>query len=122
MKSIGSICLLIGLNAFGQTRPTLQEVSQKLNKELPENYDHATRLVSTSVENNNFYYHFILKATVEEYQKALPMVQSQIMKTVCSRPREKTLLKDYKANIIYRYESEKGTSLGEFMVRPEHCR
>lgn len=116
------IFLLMALNTFAQTSgQSLQELSAKINKTLPEIYDHATKLMSTTVENNNFYYHFMLKATKKEYKGALPHVQAQILKTICSKPTERTILLGHKANIVYRYENDKGQSLGEFMVRPSHC-
>ncbi|MCM2349391.1 MAG: hypothetical protein NDI69_05165 [Bacteriovoracaceae bacterium] len=116
------IFLLMALNTFAQTSgQSLQELSAKINKTLPEIYDHATKLMSTTVENNNFYYHFMLKATKKEYQGALPHVQAQILKTICSKATERGILLGHKANIVYRYENDKGQSLGEFMVRPGHC-
>ncbi len=102
-------------------RPSLKEYSDKINKTLPEVYDPVTKLISSSVDNNNFSYHFILAATRTEFKNALPKVRTQILTSVCSAPREKFILKEYKANIIYRYESLRGESLGEFMVKPEHC-
>lgn len=102
--------------------PNLNEISLKINKTLPQIYDHVTKLVSTSVENNNFSYHFILKATPSEYKLALPMVRSQILKTICSKKTEKSILLDYNTNIVFRYESDKGQTLGEFMVKPDHCK
>lgn len=88
---------------------------------MPQIYDHATKLITTSVENNNFYYHFLVGATKKEYDFFLPKVKSQILKTICLRKTERTILIEVNANIIYRYESDKGISLGEFMVPPEHC-
>lgn len=102
-------------------RPTLNDLSQKMNKELPEVWDHVTKLMSTTVENNNFYYHFKLNATQAEYDKFMPKVKAQVLSSVCSKAREKVLLRDYRANLIYRYESVKGISLGEFMIKAEHC-
>lgn len=48
------IMFLLTLNcALAQLdRPSLKEVSQEVNRSLPQVYDHATKLVSTSVENN----------------------------------------------------------------------
>ncbi len=106
--------------AKGQS-PSLNELSVKINKELPEIYDHATKLVGTTVQDKNFYFHFILRASPEEYKWALPKVKTQVLKTICSGKREKELLLLHKANIIYRYESDKGQSLGEFMITPSHC-
>lgn len=111
--------LLLICSAHAQN---LEEFSQKLNKELPQNYDHITRLQRTTVENNNFYYHFIVGVTQEEHDRVNPKVKAQILKTICSKPREKALLKNYKANIVYKYENDKGQSLGEFMVKPDHCK
>jgi hypothetical protein len=103
------------------SRPSLKDISTEENKSLPQIYDHATKLNTTSVENNNFYYHFLVGATQMEFDLALPKVKAQILKTICSRKIERSILKEHKANIIYRYESDKGLSLGEFMVKPEHC-
>lgn len=114
--------LLIVFPAISQpTKPTLEEISRKINKELPLDYDHATKLVATTVQNTNFYYHFTIKANLEEYKLAFPKVKAQILKTICSQPREFSILKNYKADIVYKYENEKGSTLGEFMVKPEHC-
>lgn len=101
---------------------TLSAFSVTTNKTLPEKYDNITVLRSTTVENNNFYYHFLLNANHDEFKMALPKVHSQILKTVCGQSRERTILKGFKANLIYRYENQKGQSLGEFMVQPSHCK
>ena len=116
------LCYLICLSAFGQVvRPSLTELSVNINKDLPEVWDHATTLLRTTVENNNIYYHFVLKASEEEFKWALPKVKAQVLKSICSKGREKSILKDYRANIVYRYESDKGPTLGEFMVKSDHC-
>lgn len=104
-----------------QTQMSLEEVSVKLNKDLPENYDQVTRLRKTTVENNHLIYNFLLNADQAEFDRALPKVKAQVMKTICSKPREKQILKGHKASIVYRYENLKGQSLGEFMIAPSHC-
>lgn len=117
------LCLiLISFSALAQLPASdLKSYSDKLNKELPEVLDHATKLIRTTVENNQIYYHFLLKASNEEYAWALPKVKSQVLKTICHQGREKIILKNFKANLIYKYENEKGQALGEFMIRPSHC-
>lgn len=100
---------------------TLEELSGKVNKDLPEVYDHATKLMRTSVENGNFVYQFIIGANKEEYALAMPKVRTQVMSTICKHGREKSILTLHKANIVYRYENVKGQSLGEFMIPTEHC-
>ncbi|WPU66649.1 hypothetical protein [Peredibacter starrii] len=92
-----------------------------MNKELPEIYDHMTKLMRTSVENNNFKYQFLINADQKEYNWALPKVRSQILSNICKNSRQKAILKNYSANIVYSYENVKGQSLGEFMVKPDHC-
>lgn len=99
----------------------LRSYSAEINKSLPENFDPVTRLRTTTVQNNNLYYHFLVKVSQEEFKEALPKVRGQILRTICSQSREKRGLKTYRANLVYQYENEKGQSLGEFMVRPEHC-
>lgn len=117
-----ALALAISLNAYAQDkRLTLKEYSEKINKSLPEVYDPVTKLISTTVENNNLNYHFILAASRSEFTQVLPKVRSQILKSVCSSVRDKMILKEYKANLIYRYDNIKGESLGQFMVKPEHC-
>lgn len=101
--------------------PSLKEFSEKMNSSLPEVFDHATKLMTTTVDNNNFNYHFVLNATKDEFKFAFPKVKTQILKTICSRSQERSILKNYKANIVYRYETLKGETLGQFMVKPEHC-
>ena len=114
--------LLISIPTLAQTgSPDLKAYSVNMNKSLPEIFDHATKLMTTTVENNNFYYHFMLKATREEFAGALPKVQNQVLKTICTQSRERPILVRYKANLIYRYENDKGQSLGEFMIQPSHC-
>lgn len=108
----------------GQTdssRPSLEEVSVKVNKKLPKKYDHITKLIKTSITNNVFYYHFLVGATREEYKQAEPLVRTQILKTICSKTPERTILLKHKANIVFQYETPNGESLGQFMVKPEHC-
>lgn len=100
---------------------SLSAYSQTLNKELPEKFDNITVLRTSTVENNHLYYHFVLNATPEEFQGAFPKVKAQILKTICGQSREKQVLKGFKANLVYRYENQKGQSLGEFMVQPSHC-
>lgn len=104
------------------TASTLEEVSLKVNKDLPEIYDHATKLMRTTVENGSFVYHFIVGANKEQYAFAMPKVRTQVMSTVCQHAREKKILGDHNANVVYRYENEKGQSLGEFMIPAGHCR
>ena len=103
------------------SRPSLKDISTEENKSLPQIYDHATKLTTTTVEHNNFYYHFLVAATQKEFDFALPKVKAQILRTICSRKTERTILKEHNAVIVYRYESDKGLSLGEFMVKPQHC-
>lgn len=100
---------------------SLEELSQKLNKELPEIYDHATKLMRTTVENNNFKYHFIVGGSKAEFENAFPKVKAQILKTICSHRREKSILIVHKAGIVYSYENVAGQSLGEFLVKPDFC-
>lgn len=122
MKIFFKIVIGMSLLNFAQAMtPPLSELSTKINKDLPEVYDHATKLVGTTVQDKNFYFHFILKASHEEYQWALPKVKAQVLKTICSGKREKEILIRHKANIIYRYENDKGQTLGEFMITPSHC-
>lgn len=117
-----AILFVFSVNTSASNPPkTLAEISANLNKSLPEIFDLVTKLVSTSVENNNFKYHFIIKANHKEYSWALPKVKSSILETICSRPREKLLLKQHRANIVYSYENVEGHFLGQFMVKPEHC-
>ncbi len=104
------------------TDANLLAYSSKLNTNLPEVYDHATKLMRTRVENNNLNFEFIVRANMEEFAFAFPKVRSQILSTICRQSREGTALRQYKANVVYRYESEKGQSLGEFMVKPDHCK
>jgi hypothetical protein len=75
----------------------------------------------TSVENNHLNFDFIVIASREEFANAFPKVRSQILSTICRQKREGTALRQYKANVVFRYESEKGQSLGTFMVKPDHC-
>lgn len=102
-------------------RPTLEQKSSEINKALPEIYDRITKLRTTTVENNNISYHFLVDATPAEYREAFPKVRAQILRTICQKRTERSLLKDFNANIVYRYENVKGMSLGEFMVKPDFC-
>lgn len=122
MKKIIFAGLLISLKVFAQApRPTLKDTSAEVNKSLPQIYDHATKLTATTIENNNIIYHFIVGATQKEFDNALPKVKAQVQSTICSKRVEKSILMDHKANIVYRYESDRGNSLGEFMLKPEQC-
>lgn len=117
--------IVMGMSLISVSRGdsrSLKELSLKMNKELPEVYDHVTKLVGTSLENKNFYYHFVLNAHSEEYKWAMPKVKEQVLKTICSGKREREILIRHQANIIYRYENLSGQSLGEFMITPTHCR
>ncbi len=124
MRGIVLITFMFSLQSVHSQiiRPSLEQISLKMNKTLPEIYDPITKLQSTTVEHNNFFYHFVVDASKKEFGPAFPKVQAQILKTVCSRPAEKSILVDNNANIVYRYESLKGESLGQFMIRPEHCK
>lgn len=118
-----SLSFLLLSSALAQPeRPSLKDVSTEVNKSLPEIYDPVTKLVSTTVENQYFKYHFIVDANDKEFTWALPKVKAQILKTICSRFPERKILKEHKANIVYSYENVKGQSLGEFVVQPGHCR
>lgn len=117
------ILFTTSLSAFSQgMKPTLDEVSHALNKDLPEIYDPVTKLRKTTVENNHLIFNFLIDANQKEYDWAMPKVKKQVMSTICSKSRERTIFKVHNANIVYRYENVKGQSLGEFMIRPEHCR
>ncbi len=100
---------------------SLEELSRNANKDLPEVYDHATKLMRTTVENGNFVSHFLVRASQEGYAIAIPKVRSQVMTTVCKHTREKVILGKHSANLLYRYENEKGQSLGEFMIPAGFC-
>lgn len=122
MKLILILLMFSLSDLFAQSQQlTLGEYSTQMNKEFPQVYDHATRLVSSSVENSNFIYHFQLRADQSEFRSALPHVKEQILKTVCAKPKDRVLLTVYKANLVYKYENDKGNYLGEFMIQPEHC-
>lgn len=99
----------------------LEAYSAKLNKSLPETYDHATKLMRTRVENNHLHFDFIVGANKEEFAFAFPKVRSQILSTICRQSREGTALRQYQANVVFKYENEKGQSMGEFLVKPDHC-
>jgi len=114
------VFFLLMVLQFAMASP-LDELSVKLNKDLPEVYDHATKLMRTTVENGSFVYQFIVGANKEEYAFAIPKVRTQVMSTVCKHAREKSILEKYKASIVYRYENVKGQSLGEFMIPAGHC-
>lgn len=121
MKMVYLTLALLSTVSYGQSRPTLEEISKEMNKDLPEIYDHMTKLMRTSVENNNLKYQFLINADQKEYTWALPKVRSQILGNICKNSRQKAVLKNYQANIVYSYENVKGQSLGEFMVKPSHC-
>lgn len=121
MKMLFLTMTLLSTASFAQSRPTLEEVSKEMNKDLPEIYDHMTKLMRTSVENNNLKYQFLINADQKEYNWALPKVRTQILSNICKNSRQKAILKNYRANIVYSYENVKGQSLGEFMVKPDHC-
>lgn len=106
--------------AIAQT-PTLEEFSQKLNSELPENFDHLTRLRKTTVENDHLIFHFLVLVNKEEFASAHPKVKQQVLSRICRDPREGRVLRQLRKPLVYRYENEKGQSLGEFVVTPEHC-
>lgn len=112
---------MLTFNAFAQIPPTLDEVSAKINRDLPEIYDPVTKLRTTTVENNNLIFNFLIDASQKQYNWAMPKVKAQVLSNICSRGREGSVLKHHKANIVYRYENVKGQSLGEFLIRPEHC-
>lgn len=114
------LLIFLSVSVYAQ-QPSLEELSNKMNKDLPEIIDPVTKLQKTTVENNNLYFNFIVDAKEKEFSWALPKVKSQILSTICSKGKEKALLVNHRANLVYKYESVKGTSLGEFMVRPEHC-
>lgn len=99
----------------------LQDFSKKLNQDLPEVYDPVTKLMRTTVENDNMVYHFLVDANQKQYDWAMPKVKEQVLKSVCKNQNQKMILTQYKVGIVYRYENTKGQSLGEFLVRPEHC-
>jgi hypothetical protein len=121
-RTIFALLIMCGTSLSAQLpRPSLKDVSLQLNKELPKVYDNVTKLIATSVNNNNFSFHFMLDASPEEYAFALPKVKAQILNTICTKTREASILKEYKANIVYRYEGLKGNTLGQFMVSPDHC-
>ena len=92
-----------------------------MNRGLPEVYDHVTTLKTTSVLNNHFIYHFTIDLDQEEFNKILPKVKKQVLKSACSNKNQKMLLTIYKTAIIYTYENLKGISLGQFMVKSSHC-
>lgn len=126
MRSLSLVfaAILLISNQSGHSEPTapsLEEVSEKVNMNLPEIYDPITKLIKTSIINNTFYYHFLLGATRAEYKQAESKVRGQILKTICSKSTEKLILLKHKANIVYQYETPHGESLGQFMIKPEHC-
>lgn len=123
MKIYLMLLVLLSLHAYSSPQSTsLEDVSRKVNVTLPEVYDSITKLVTTSVENQNFKYHFLVDATEKEFLKALPKVKTQVLKSICKNSITRSILKDHKANIVYSYENTKGQSLGQFMVKPGHCR
>lgn len=113
------ITLLFGFSFTAEA--SLIAYSEKLNRSLPENLDSITQLRKTSVQNNYLYYHFIVQATQVEYSNVIEKVKAQNLKAVCKQSRELIVFKTYKASLVYRYENEKGQSLGEFMIQPGHC-
>lgn len=120
---LGMIFLLfLFLNAYALIPVTLEKVSSDVNKNLPEVYDPITKLVSTSVEHHHFKYHFIVDATEKEFQEALPKVKAQVLKTICQNSVSRSVLTEHKATIVYSYENVKGQTLGQFLVKPPHCR
>lgn len=113
--------LLISVSMANASPMNLSEVSAHMNKSLPEVYDPVTKLISTSVENHNFKFHFVLKANYKEYSWAMPKVKAKILETICSKSKERVLLKQHRANLVYSYENVEGQLLGLFMVKPEQC-
>lgn len=99
----------------------LKAYSEEINRTLPVVYDRITKLKTTTVENNDLSYHFLIDVTEKEFEETVPKVKGQVLGSICSRSQERIVFQQYKANIIYRYENVKGQSLGEFMVRPDHC-
>lgn len=100
---------------------TLMDISQKVNKDLPRVYDSVTKVMRTTVENDYFIYHYIVDGSKLEFDRALPMVKSNITKSICKDEPTRTVLVHLKKSVVYRYESPKGISLGQFMVSPSHC-
>lgn len=116
------VIAMVGNNSFAQPqRKSLEEISTEMNKALPEVYDQVTKLMRTTVENNNINYHFLIDADKKDFAWALPKVRSQILSNVCKNVRQKTILTSYRANIVYSYENVKGQALGEFMVKTDQC-
>lgn len=115
---IPSLILLMSTAVYSET---LKDLSDRLNKELPETYDPVTKLMRTTAQDNHLYYHFKLIAEQSEFNWAMPKVKAQVLKTICSRKVERQVLRQMKASIVYRYVSVRGLSLGEFMVTPQHC-
>lgn len=118
MKLLSLMMLFLTFSA----NASLREEASRINKDLPEIYDPVTKLVTTTVENNNLIFNFIVDASQGEFDWALPKVKSQVLKTICRSTRERKVLRELKSNVVYRYENAKGQSLGEFLVRPEHCK
>ncbi len=102
-------------------KDNLEAYSRNINKSLPEVFDHATKLMRTRAENNHLNFDFIVRADKEEFAFAFPKVRSQVLGSICKKSRERTALQRYQASVVYRYENEKGQTLGEFMVKPNHC-
>lgn len=103
------------------TAPSLGEYSAKINSGLPETYDRVTKLLKTSVENDDLVFHFVILATKDEFAATHGKVKAQVLSTICRHDREGKVLRQLRKAVIYRYENEKGQALGEFMVRPAHC-
>lgn len=99
----------------------LPSYSEKLNTALPEVYDQMTKLMRTRVENNHLVFDFLVNANSAEFASAFPKVRAQVLSSICRHDREGRALREYQANVVYRYESLKGQHLGEFMVKPDHC-
>lgn len=116
------LIFFLSASLFAQVKPGLEEISTKLNKELPEIYDHATKLMGTTVSNGHLVYHFLVNITQEEYDAFSPKVKAQMLKSSCSDKTKRMLLNEYKANLVFRYVNTKGQSLGEFMIRADHCK
>ena len=114
------LLLFACLIASAQT-PKLSEYSAKINSELPETYDKVTKLLKTTVENDDLVFHFIVLATKEEFSATHGKVKAEILRTICRHGREGRVLRELRKAVIYRYENEKGQALGELMVRPAHC-
>lgn len=103
-------------------RTSLKDLSSQINKSLPEVIDRMTKIQRTTVENNNVVYHVLVDASHKEYDFTIDKVKNQVLKGACKNRWQKSILKDHKTNIVYRYENTKGQSLGQFMIKPEQCK